>query len=126
MRNPFDETAFFVERNNRIGTDVCERDEGDESVIGVEVWWRDLLLTEFPATSFRVFLEQFDDHRVELHESSILAKIVFRFAQEAVELTVATLNRNLARFLQRAHDRDLILESWTRRRLRVQLTERRT
>jgi hypothetical protein len=68
------------------------------------------MYTELSATGVGILLEQFVDDTVELHETSILAKIVFWFDQEGISNAVASSNGNLSWFLHRIHDIHFILD----------------
>lgn len=67
--------------------------------------------TESTVTGIAVLPQQLDDHRVELHETSVLAKVVFGLAEEGVLLAIASPDGNLARTLKRGHDHDRVVES---------------
>lgn len=56
--------------------------------------------TELAATRVRILLKKLDDHRVELHQASVLAQVVLGLAEERVESAVVASHGDLARLLQ--------------------------
>ena len=87
------------------GITAYVRISGDEPIIQNEA------LTQLASTRFRSTFEQFVDHGVEVHESCVFAKIVVRFAQEGVPASVAALENDFLRSLERGHYVDLILDA---------------
>jgi hypothetical protein len=55
--------------------------------------------TKLATTSVGVLLQQLDDHRVELHETGVLTKVVLGLAEEAVKTAIVASDGNLARLL---------------------------
>lgn len=110
VRHPLDETAVLIQRYNSVGANVCAS-EG-KSAFGIKRKDERNVRTESTISGISVLPQQLDDHRVELHQSSVLAQIILGLAKEAVELTIAAPSRDLARTLQRGHDHDGVVEAY--------------
>lgn len=85
--HPLDQPAFLVQRRHRVRFDV-----------------------EPPCAAAGVFLERPVDHAVELHQPLIFAEVVFRFAQQRVQMAVRPPDADLPRPLQGLEDRHLVHE----------------
>lgn len=85
--HPLDQPAFLVQRRHRVRFDV-----------------------EPSCAALGVFLEGPVDHAVELHQPLVFAEVVFRLAEERVQVAVRPPDADLPRPLQRLEHRHLIHE----------------
>lgn len=60
--------------------------------------------TELASTRVGIHIKDFVDDGVETHEPSIFSQVILWLAQECVSLTIATMNRDFARFCKRLHN----------------------
>jgi hypothetical protein len=66
------------------------------------------MLTHVSLPGFRATLQEFVDHRIEVHQSRVFSQIVIRFDEERVLLCIVPNEEYLLWSLKRCHDIDLI------------------
>lgn len=101
--DPFNDTAFLVQRSDSIGLDVwCFIS------VALEFLSKKVQHTQPPLACLHISLQEAINHVIEFHETLILAKIVFGLAKRIVNFTVRSSDANLSWLLKGVEDLRLI------------------
>ena len=107
---PFKHTAFFVERHDSVCSNILSDEAFRISDTGSTN--SHCILTHVSLPRLRTTLQEFIDHRIEIHQSSVLSQVIVRFNEERVFLCVVPYEEYLLWSLERCHNVDLIAHAY--------------